>query len=116
MPYNTAYCQKPYDNEHDLRQSFCVISNYAVLLDATEKLAANVQVEHCTNADRAKKADNESLARLLDLMNLFVHSEDDWKSAKKQNQYPQWDEAIDGDNVVVCKFVPRCDCTKPDED
>ena len=47
---------------------FCIISDHAVSMDATEELAADVQVEHCTNANRAKKADHESLTRFFDLM------------------------------------------------
>ena len=85
-------------------------------MDATEELAADVQVEHCTNANRAKKADHESLTRFFDLMDLLVHSKDDRKSTKKQNQDAQWYEPIDGDNIVVGKLVPRCDCTEPYED
>lgn len=114
--YNAANCQEPNHDEHDLRQPFCIISDHTISLDATEELAADVQIEYCTNTDGAKKADNESLTWFLDLMNLLVHGENNRKSTQKQNQYTQWDEPIDGNNIVVCEFIPRCDCTKPYED
>jgi hypothetical protein len=65
---------------------FCVVSHHAILLDAAEKLTTDVQVEDRTDSDRAKEADNESLTRLFNLANLLVHSVDDGKLAKKQDQ------------------------------
>lgn len=116
MTYDAADGQEPNHNEHNFRQMFCIVSDHAIPMDAAEKLTADVQVKDCTDSNGAEKADNESLTCLFDLVDLLVHGVYDGQSTKEQDQYTQWYESVDRNNIVMHKLVPRRDCSKPDED
>lgn len=81
-----------------------------------EIFLADIEVEDRGDADGPEKANDNSLTPLLDLVDATVHKENDGWSAEEKNEDSQRNQAVDRDNVVVCKHMPRTDGAKPNKD
>src|SRR5271156_708495 len=84
--HNAADGKEPDDNSHNLLQMPRILSyssrRSTIHGDGVQKVDANVKVEDCRDADRAKEADKRCLLKVFDLRNVLVHAQHDRHSSE----------------------------------
>lgn len=78
-----ANSKEPNDDREDFSKVCSVLTYNAVDGDGLEELETDVQVEDGRDADRTEEADEDGLAFLFDLVDEFVHREDNWEASVK---------------------------------
>lgn len=116
MHNNAANDQEPDHYLYRLGELLCVFSDVSVNRNLHQEFSTDRQIEDGPNADRTKEPDKRGLLHMFDLMDVFVHGENDWEPAHKENQNTQEDEPIDWDDVVFQEESPRTHSAKPHED
>lgn len=116
VTHNAANGEEPNYHRHDFSQT-CGIATYnAVDGDCLEELQSNVQVEDRTHANRPEEPNEQGLVLFFDLSDFPMHCIDDRHTAKKEDQNPDKDKAVDWDYIVVHERGPRAYRAKPHED
>jgi len=113
--YDAADGEEPDDDCDYLGQMLGVGALVTVNGHLVQVVYCDVQVEDRADTDRPEEADEQSLADLLNLVDLLVHREDDWEAPKQEDKDAEEDQTVDGDDVVVGELVPRAYSTEPDE-
>jgi hypothetical protein len=99
--HNTADHQEPHHDIDGIHDLLGIFSDLAINCDFPEEFPANGKVEDSANADGSEKSNECCVGYVLDLMDVFMHCEDDWHPANKQDQNAQENETVDRDDVVV---------------
>lgn len=101
--HNTANHQEPHDDIDGIHDLLGIFSDLAVNCDFPEEFSANRKVEDSADADGSEKSNECCMGHVLDLVDVFMHCEDDWHPAHKQDQNAQENQAVDRNDVVVQK-------------
>lgn len=83
--YYTADNQKPYDNIHRVRDPLRILADLSIDSDPTQKFPTDGQVENSTNTNRSKEANEGSMRKIFDLVDLLPHDQNYWHSANQKN-------------------------------
>ena len=84
--------------------------------DFAEEFTTCIEIKDCGNAHRAEEANEESLSPLFDLVDAFVHGENNGKAAEQEDENGHENESVDRDNITMREAVPWANSTVPDED
>tara|TARA_R110002060_G_scaffold65275_1_gene74283 strand:+ start:507 stop:842 length:336 start_codon:yes stop_codon:yes gene_type:complete len=80
--YDTAYGQKP-DHDHDgVSQSFGILPLFTIHGNSFQKLKTNVQIKDSGHANRTKESDEDRLSLFLNLVDEFVHGENNRQTSR----------------------------------
>lgn len=99
--------QEPNHNLQHLVLMGRVSSLMPVIHHFRQELACDVKVEDCTDPYWTEEANESRVLPMLDLRDEFVECKHHWQASQKEYQYAQGNQAIDWDDRVVNKFVPR---------
>lgn len=88
----------------------------ALVVDLAEEFTTCIEIKDCGDAHGAEEADEEGLSPLFNLVDAFVHGEDNGKAAEQEDEDGDEDESVDRDNIVMREAVPGANSTVPGED
>ena len=88
----------------------------ALVCNLAEEFTTCVEIKDCGNAHGAEEANKESLSPLFNLVNPFVHGENNRKAAEQEDEDGNKNESVDRDNITMREAVPGANSTVPDED
>lgn len=87
-----------------------------MVCDLAEEFTTCIEIKNCGDAHGAEEADEEGLSPLFNLVDAFVHSEDNGKPAEQEDEDGDENESIDRDNIIMREAVPGANSTVPGED
>jgi len=88
----------------------------ALVGDLAEEFTTCIEIENGGDAHGAEEADEEGLSPLFNLVDAFVHGEDDGKAAEHKDEDGDENESVHRDDVTMREAVPGADGTVPGED
>lgn len=84
MDDDAADGEEPNDYVDDFSEMGRICALFAVYRDSLEELEGYVKIEDRGNADWTEETDEDSLAFFFDLVDEFVHGENDWETSTKR--------------------------------
>ena len=88
----------------------------ALVCNLAEEFTTCIEIKDCGNAHGPEEAHKESLSPLFNLVNRFVHGENNRKAAEQEDEDGHKNESVDRDNIIMREAVPGANSTVPDED
>jgi hypothetical protein len=98
---NATDNEEPNNDLNCVRDALCVCTDLAVDRDFPKILAANGEVEDRADADRSEEPDEGRLKQVLNLVDVFVHRENDGDAADEEDENSEENEAVERDDVVA---------------
>ena len=100
----------------NLGETLYIRALLTLVCDLAQEFTTSIEVKDCRNTHGTEEADEEGLSPFFDLVDMFVHGEDDGQAAEYKDEDADKDESVDGNDVVVGKAIPRTYSAVPGED
>jgi hypothetical protein len=99
--------KKPNNNTHYILESLRILSHGSsgrtIHSDVVQKVNAHVEVKDCRDANGTEEANKRCLVKVLNLWDVFMHSQNHRNAAEEKNEGSKKNEPIDGNHIVDTK-------------